>query len=166
MFFPKDDCFTRDLQSTIPGDYDLNGLWLPGTSYTSTLLLVLKSSTLHHIQEHSVKAQDRQPTRSQVSGRVFLNKAASVVYRIFLSEQRKSGLALERHLDENSHKNRKNTIWNDICRHVHTESYPSCECLKPFGALLKVSQGHSDISDTSCIKNFSASKLHKKTDLE
>ena len=31
--FRKDHCFTRDLQSTIPGDYYFNGLWLTGKTY-------------------------------------------------------------------------------------------------------------------------------------
>ncbi len=29
-FFRKDYCFSRDLQSTIQGDYSFYGLWLPG----------------------------------------------------------------------------------------------------------------------------------------
>ena len=31
--FRKDHYFSRDLQSTIPGDYYFNGLWLPGIIY-------------------------------------------------------------------------------------------------------------------------------------
>ncbi len=31
--FRKDHYFSRDLQSTIPGDYYFNGLWLPGYIY-------------------------------------------------------------------------------------------------------------------------------------
>ena len=31
-FFGKDHYFSRDLQSTIPGDYFFNGLWLTGLS--------------------------------------------------------------------------------------------------------------------------------------
>ena len=32
-FFRKDYCFSRDLQSTIQGDYSFYGLWLPGFSW-------------------------------------------------------------------------------------------------------------------------------------
>ncbi len=36
-FFRKDYCFSRDLQSTIQGDYSFYGLWLPGYSLQLTV---------------------------------------------------------------------------------------------------------------------------------
>ena len=39
-FFRKDYCFSRDLQSTIQGDYSFYGLWLPGIKKNATSLVV------------------------------------------------------------------------------------------------------------------------------
>ncbi len=40
LFFRRDYCFSKGLQSTIPGEYCFNGLWLPG--YISIYIFIFR----------------------------------------------------------------------------------------------------------------------------